>query len=57
LENCQNNNSLLCEFIILFISKSESDMQKNTIVSASSKHLEPINLWAAGIDIGSTSQA
>jgi len=30
-------------------------MQKNTIASAIPKHLEHINLWAAGIDIGSTS--
>jgi transposase len=55
LEDCQNKNSLLCEFIILSISKRENDMQKNTIASAIPKHLEHINLWAAGIDIGSTS--
>jgi len=30
-------------------------MKKNTIASAIPKHLEHINLWAAGIDIGSTS--
>lgn len=30
-------------------------MKKNTISSAIPKHLEHINLWAAGIDIGSTS--
>jgi transposase len=39
----------------LSISKRENDMKKNTIASAIPKHLEHINLWAAGIDIGSTS--
>lgn len=66
LEECNSNNPLLYGPIIHPLNRIENDMSKNTRktqqlstktsgVAPIPKHLEHINVWSAGIDIGATS--